>query len=124
MHDLVEDLKQSTLGFHRTSYALYPAVAVGPRLLFPDELYCPGVAVLGLNYALASVAFCLAAAISYSTKSLVSRNPSRMLMPYTGVGQKASARFCECCGQAQAGVVSNSRDKIHQTWPKPFSRAL
>ena len=30
----------------------------------------------------------------------------------------------ECCRQAQAGVVSNSTKKIHQTWPTPFSRAL
>ena len=26
--------------------------------------------------------------------------------------------------QAQAEVVSNNRNKIHQTWPKPFSQAL
>ena len=32
--------------------------------------------------------------------------------------------MCECYRQAQAAVVSNSRNKIHQTWPKPFSRAL
>ena len=42
----------------------------------------------------------------------------------TGLGLKASARLCECCRQARAGVVSNSTNKIHQTWPKPFSRAL
>ena len=60
----------------RTTNALYPAVANSPRLLFPDELYCPdvSVAVFGLNYALAAVAFCLAAAVSYKTKSLVSCN--------------------------------------------------
>ena len=60
----------------RTSNALYPALANSPRLLFPDELYCPrvAVAVFGLNYALASVAFCLAAGVSYKTKSLVSCN--------------------------------------------------
>ena len=62
--------------FDRTTNALYPAVANSPRLLFPDELYCPRVAipVFGLNYALASVAFCLAAGVSYKTKSLVSCN--------------------------------------------------
>ena len=62
--------------FDRTATALYPVVHHGPRLLFPDELYCPkaAVAVFGLNYALASVAFCLAAAVAYKTKSVVSRN--------------------------------------------------
>ena len=30
----------------------------------------------------------------------------------------------ECCRQSQAEVVSNSRNKIHQTWGPPFSRAL
>ena len=47
-----------------------------------------------------------------------------VLWTYTGLGKKASARLCECCRQAQAGVVSNSTNKIHQTWPRPFSRAL
>ena len=28
------------------------------------------------------------------------------------------------CKQAQAEVVSNSSNKIHQTWLKPFSKAL
>ena len=37
---------------------------------------------------------------------------------------KALARLRECCRQAQAGVVSNSKNKIHQTWQEPFSRAL
>ena len=62
--------------FDRTTNALYPAVANSPRLLFPDELYCPkgAIAVFGLNYALAAVAFCLAAAVSHKTKSLVSYN--------------------------------------------------
>ena len=34
------------------------------------------------------------------------------------------ARLCECCRQAQAEVASSSRKKIHQIWPKPFSRDL
>ena len=42
----------------------------------------------------------------------------------TGLGNKASARLCECFRQAQAEVVSNSKSKIHQTWPMPFSQAL
>ena len=32
-------------------------------------------------------------------------------------------RLCEC-RQSQAKVVSNSRNKIHQTWGLPFTRAL
>ena len=39
----------------------------------------------------------------------------------TGFGQKVVPRLCECCRQNQAEVVSNSRNKLHQTWPKPFS---
>ena len=30
----------------------------------------------------------------------------------------------ECCRQSQAEVVSNSSNRIHQTWGPPFSRAL
>ena len=37
---------------------------------------------------------------------------------------KASARFHKCCRQVQTEVVSNSRNKIYQTWPKPFSGVL
>ena len=33
-------------------------------------------------------------------------------------------RLCECCRQSQAGVVSNSLNKIHQAWGPPFSQAL
>ena len=33
-------------------------------------------------------------------------------------------RLCECCRQGQAEVVSNSRNKIHQTWRLPFYRSL
>ena len=43
---------------------------------------------------------------------------------YTGLGKKAPARFRECSRQVQAEVVSNSSNKIHQTWPKPFSQPL
>ena len=43
---------------------------------------------------------------------------------YTGLVQKALARFCECSRQSQAEGFSKSRNKIHQTWPKPLSRAL
>ena len=42
----------------------------------------------------------------------------------TGLGLKASARLFECYRQAQVEVASNSNNKIHQTWPMPFSRAL
>ena len=30
----------------------------------------------------------------------------------------------ECCRQSQAEVVSKNRNKFHQTWGPPFSRAL
>ena len=42
----------------------------------------------------------------------------------TWVGKKAPARFRECFRQVLAEVVSKSSNKIHQTWAKPFSRAL
>ena len=42
----------------------------------------------------------------------------------TELGKTASARFRECCRQVQEEVVRSSRNKIHQAWPKPFSRAL
>ena len=31
-------------------------------------------------------------------------------------GEKAGPGLCECCGQDQVEVVSNSTNKIHQTW--------
>ena len=37
--------------------------------------------------------------------------------------EEALARLRECCRHAQAEVASNSRNKIYQTWPKPFRRA-
>ena len=33
-------------------------------------------------------------------------------------------RLRECCRQSKAEVVSNSRNKFHQTWGLPSSRAL
>ena len=36
-------------------------------------------------------------------------------------GLKALARLRECCRQAQAEVVSNSKNKIHQTWGLPLA---
>ena len=38
--------------------------------------------------------------------------------------QGSAKRLRDCCRQAQAEVGSNSRNKIHPTWPKPFSHAL
>ena len=35
---------------------------------------------------------------------------------------KAGPRLRECCRQGQAQVVSNGRNKIHQTWEKQFSQ--
>ena len=37
---------------------------------------------------------------------------------------KRLARFRECCRQVQEEVVTKSKNKIHQTWPKSFSRLL
>ena len=51
-----------------------------------------------------------------------SRNP--VTDNSTELGKKASARFHECSKQVRAEVISNCRNKLHQTWPKPFSRAL
>ena len=44
--------------------------------------------------------------------------------PYTGLDNKAIPRLRECCGQVEAEVVSNCRNKIHQTWERPWSQAL
>ena len=40
-------------------------------------------------------------------------------LSHAGNHQKASARFGECCRQVEAEVVGKSRNKTHQTWPKP-----
>ena len=37
---------------------------------------------------------------------------------------KAFPRLKECCMQVEAEVVSNSGNKIHQTWERPCSEAL
>ena len=39
----------------------------------------------------------------------------------TVVQYKGATRLRECCRQCQAEVVSNSRDKTHQTWGPLFS---
>ena len=44
--------------------------------------------------------------------------------PNTGLDYKAVPRLQECCRLVETGVVSNSRNKIHQTWERLFSRAL
>ena len=41
-----------------------------------------------------------------------------------GLNYKAVPRLCECCRQVEAKEVSNSRNKIHQTWERPYSGAL
>ena len=38
-----------------------------------------------------------------------------------GIGYKVVPRLRECCRQVEAEVVSNSRNRIHQTWGLPFS---
>ena len=43
---------------------------------------------------------------------------------HTGLNYKAALRLQECCRQVEAEEVSNSRNKIHQTWELPFSRDL
>ena len=35
---------------------------------------------------------------------------------------KAVARLRECCRQVETEVVSNSRNKIHQTWKWSYTR--
>ena len=42
----------------------------------------------------------------------------------TGVAKRVLPRLRECSRQVEAEVVSNSSNKIHQTWGPPFSRAL
>ena len=42
----------------------------------------------------------------------------------TGLDYKVIPRLRECCRQVEAEVVSNSSNKIHQTWEGPYSRAL
>ena len=42
----------------------------------------------------------------------------------TGLHFQAVPRLPECCRQAEAEVICNSRNKIHQTWEQPYSEAL
>ena len=37
---------------------------------------------------------------------------------------KAVPRLRECCGQVEAEEVSNSTNKIHQTWERPYGDSL
>ena len=42
----------------------------------------------------------------------------------TRLDYKADLRLQECCRQVEAEVVSNGRNKVHQTWERPCSQAL
>ena len=42
----------------------------------------------------------------------------------TGNLYKAVPRLQECCWQVEAEVVSNSKNKIHQTWERPYRDSL
>ena len=42
----------------------------------------------------------------------------------TGLRYNAIPRLPECWRQVEEEVVSNSRNKIHQTWVRPYSKAL
>ena len=42
----------------------------------------------------------------------------------TGILYKAVPRLRECCRQVEAEEVSNSRNKIHQTWEWPYRDSL
>ena len=42
----------------------------------------------------------------------------------SGLHYKAVPRLRECWRQVEAEVVSNSRNKSHQTWERPFSGDL
>ena len=50
------------------------------------------------------------------------RSPCTLL--HTGLQYKAGLWLRECCRQVEAEVLSNSRNKIHQTWCLPYTRAL
>ena len=43
---------------------------------------------------------------------------------YTGNLYKAVPRLQECCKQLQAEYISNNRNKIHQTWERPYRDSL
>ena len=42
----------------------------------------------------------------------------------TEIGLSLGTWFRECCRQVEADVVSNSRNKLHETWVRNFSRSL
>ena len=44
--------------------------------------------------------------------------------PWTGNLYKAAPRLRECCRQVEAEEVSNSRNKIHQTWEWPYRDSM
>ena len=48
---------------------------------------------------------------------------SRM-QSYTGLGYKVGPRLREYFRQVGPEVIGNSRNRVHQTWGPPFSRAL
>ena len=50
--------------------------------------------------------------------------PGRFARLSTGLSKKVVPRLRECCRQAQAEVISNSKDKIHQTWDPYYSPLL
>ena len=43
---------------------------------------------------------------------------------YAGLDYKAVPRLRECCRHVEAKVVRISRNKVHQTWERPYSPAL
>ena len=43
---------------------------------------------------------------------------------HTGYLYKAVPRLRECGRQVETEVVSNSRNKVHQTWDRPYSTGL
>ena len=42
----------------------------------------------------------------------------------TGLQYKAGPRLRECCREVETEMVSNSRNKFHQTWGPPYTGAL
>ena len=42
----------------------------------------------------------------------------------TGLLYKAVPRLQECCRHVEAAEVSNSRNKVHQTWERPYRDSL
>ena len=46
---------------------------------------------------------------------------NRPLARYTGLHYKAVRRLRECCRQVEAELADCSRNKIYQTWKRPYS---